>query len=51
MQAQETYQQKPRLHDIIRTQFSQNNKFCIAQYTRKARFGFKITPHDADRGL
>jgi hypothetical protein len=40
-QAQETYQQKPRLHGIIRTQFSHNSKSWIPQHPVKARFGLK----------
>ena len=50
-QAQKPYQQKPRLHGIIRTQFSQNSKSWLPQHTRKARCGFKFTSHETDRGI
>ena len=50
-QAQEPYQQKPRPHGNIRTQFSHHSKSRIPQHTRKARVGFKIISHDTDRGL
>ena len=34
-----------------KTHFSQKKKSWTPQHTRKARAGFKITPHDADRGI
>ena len=45
------HQQKPRLLGIIRTQFSHHSKSWILQHTGKARFRFKITFHDDNRGL
>jgi hypothetical protein len=45
------YQQKPRLHGIIRTHFSHLSKSWIPQHTRKARFGFKITFNGVDSEL
>jgi hypothetical protein len=35
---------------IIRTQFSHYSKYWIPHHTGKARFGFKLTSHDDDRG-
>jgi hypothetical protein len=48
---QELYQQKLRLLGIIRTQLSYESKSWIPQHTGKARCGFKISSHDADRGF
>ena len=35
----------------ISTQFSHRSNSWVPQHTRKARVRFKITSHDADRGL
>jgi hypothetical protein len=43
LQAQEPYEQIPRVHGIIRTQFSHNSKYLITQNTREARLDLK--PH------
>jgi hypothetical protein len=40
-----------RLLGIIRTQYKHHSKSRIPQHTGKARFGFKILSHDADRGI
>ena len=45
------YKRKPRLHGIIRIQFSQHSKSWIHHHTRKARPGSKVTSYDNDRGL
>jgi hypothetical protein len=42
-QAQEPKQQNPRLFGTNTTQFFHHFKSWIPQYTRKARFRFKIT--------
>jgi hypothetical protein len=42
-------QQKSRLVGTIKTQFSHHRKSWIPQHTGKARCGFKIISHDADR--
>jgi hypothetical protein len=41
IKAQETYQQNPRLHGIIRTQFFHNSKSRIPQHTMEERSEFK----------
>jgi hypothetical protein len=46
---QEHKQQKPRLVDVISTQFSHHSKVRIPQHIGKGKFRFKITPHDAER--
>jgi hypothetical protein len=48
---QETYQQKPKLLGIIRTQYSHHRKSRILQNTRKVIFGFKIISRDAGTGF
>ena len=50
-QEQEHKQQKPMLLGIIRTQFFHHSESWTPQHIRKARFWFKITSHDEDRGL
>jgi hypothetical protein len=42
--------QTPRLLGTIRSQFSHNELSWIPQQTGKARYRFKITSHDANRG-
>lgn len=42
-QDQESKQQKPRHHRIIRTQFSHCSKSWIPKHSRKAKLRFKIT--------